>query len=90
MEIVRLCPKENGVANMQNMAGVSDGGSHIVRDHHHGDAVLTVELLNERIHFRRHLGVKSGNRLIKKQHFLRGAQCAGEQHPLLLSAGQFR
>ena len=59
-----------------------------MRDHDHGDAVLTVELFDERIHFRRHLGVKPGNRLIKKQHFLRGAQCAGKQHPLLLPTGQ--
>ena len=34
------------------------------------------------------MGVKSGNRLIKKQHFLCGAQRAGKQHPLLLPAGQ--
>ena len=73
---------------MQNMAGVSDGGSHIVRNHDYGDAVLTVELFDERIHFRRHLGVKSRNRLIQKQHFLCGAQRAGQQHPLLLPAGQ--
>ena len=59
-----------------------------MRDHDHGDAVLTVDLFDERIHFRRHLGVKSGNGLIKKQHFLRGAQCAGKQHPLLLPTGQ--
>ena len=60
-----------------------------MRDHDHGDAVLTVELFDERIHFRRHLGVKSGNGLIQKQHFLRGAQRAGKQHPLLLPTGQF-
>ena len=54
-------------------------------DHHNGDTIFVIELLNERIHFRRHLGVKSRNRLIKKQHFLRGAQSAGEQHPLLLA-----
>ena len=51
-----------------------------------GDTIFVIELLNERIHFRCHLGIKAGNRFIQKQHFLRGAQGAGEQHPLLLTA----
>ena len=57
-------------------------------DHHNGDTIFVIEFLNERIHFRRHLGVKSRNRLIKKQHFPGSAQRAGKQYPLLLPAGE--
>ena len=54
-------------------------------DHHNGDAILVIELLNERIHFRRHLWVEARDRLVQKQHFSGSAQGAGEQHPLLLT-----
>ena len=72
---------------MQNVTGISNGGSNVVGDHNNGNAVLPVELFNQRIHLRHSLGVKPGNRFVQEQHFLCGAQRTGKQYPLLLPAG---
>ena len=56
-------------------------------DHDDGDA-LPVKLGDDFIHLRRCFGVQTGDRLIQQQAFPGGAQCPGQEHPLLLPAGE--
>ncbi len=88
VQIGRLGAEEHRVPDVQDMAGVLQRRVQVMGDHHNSDAIFVIELLNECIHFRCHLGIKAGDRFIQKQHFLRGAQGAGEQDPLLLAAGE--
>ena len=58
-------------------------------DHENGDAVLVVQAGDELVKLRRGLGVKPRSWLIQQQHGAGGAQGAGQQDALLLTAGKF-
>ena len=73
---------------MQDVRGVAPGGGEVVRDHQNGDPVAAVELLHDRVHLLRHLRVKPRDRLVEEQQAPRGAEGAGEEHALLLPAGE--
>lgn len=73
---------------MQDVRGVAPGGGEVVRDHQNGDPVAAVELLHDRVHLLRHLRVEPRDRLVEQEQAPRGAEGAGEEHALLLPAGE--
>ena len=69
------------------MAGIADSRADVVADHQDGDA-LPVEPGDEVVHLRRGHRVQARHRLVEQQELLRGAQGPGQEHPLLLAAGE--
>jgi hypothetical protein len=67
-----LHPEENAVAYMKDMAGITKGSFDIVAYHYDCDSFL-VKAFDKGIHFFLGDGVKGRNRLVQKEHFLRGA-----------------
>ena len=73
---------------MEDLRGVAHRLMYVVRDHYNGDAVAEIDELDKVVHLLRGDGVKPGDGLVEQKELLRGAQRTGEQHALLLSAGE--
>ena len=73
---------------MKNVACVANRSLNIVGDHQDSNALLLVQFFNQMVHFRSHFWVKTGNRLVQKQHFPGSAEGARQQDALLLTAGK--
>ena len=88
LEIILPAAKEDLLPDVENVAGLLHGNGNIVGDHDDGNAVLVVQIGDQLIHLRRHQRIQTGNRLVQQKDFLRRAQRPGQQHPLLLTAGE--
>ena len=73
---------------MENVAGVANRSPNVMGDHQDGDALLSVQRFDQMVHLRSHLWVKSGNRLVQKQHFPGSTEGARQKDALLLTAGK--
>lgn len=73
---------------VQYARGVAQRGVHVVRHHDHGDPVAEVDELQQVVHLRRGDRVEPRDGLIEQQQLFSGAERSGEQHALLLPAGQ--
>ena len=62
----------------------------IVGDDHERDADLALDGLEFDLHLLAQLEVERAERLVEQQNPGPADQCAGQRHPLLLSAGQLR
>ena len=59
----------------------------VVRDEHHGDAVLAVEAAQQLQDLGLHRHVQGGGRLVEQQQLRPGHQCRGDHHALEHAAG---
>ena len=73
---------------MENVIGVFQGVLQVVGHHDDGDALGAVQVRQRAVHVVGGLRVKARHRLVQDQQLPRRAQGPGQQHPLLLSAGQ--
>ena len=73
---------------MENVAGIANRSLNVMGDHQDGDALLSVQRFDQMVHLRSHLWVKSGNRLVQKQHFPGSTEGARQKDALLLTAGK--
>ena len=71
---------------MQDAVGVFQHAGKVVRDHDHGHAVRAAEVRNGLIEFFRDERVEPRGRFVEEQDFVGGAERAGEQNALLLTA----
>ena len=73
---------------MQHRPGAAQGGPQIVGHHHHRHALLPVQVGEGLVQILGRGGVQAGNGLVQDQQAAGGTQGPGQQHPLLLAAGE--
>ena len=73
---------------MQHRSGAAEGGFEIVGHHDDGCALFLVEVGQRLVEVLGGGGVQAGDGFIQDQQGTGGAQGPGQQHPLLLTAGE--
>src|SRR5574344_884475 len=71
---------------MQNMSCTGECSGNVMRYHDNCHAVVPVYFTDAFIHLFSCFRIKSGNRLIKQQHFSCSTERTRQQYPLLLAA----
>ena len=80
--------KYAAASNVQNRPGTAQSGLEIMGYHDHGHAFLFIEVRKGLIEILGRCRIQAGNGLIQNQQLSGGAQGTGQQHPLLLTAGE--
>ena len=80
-------PEEDLTSDMQDMTGITDRRSDVMRDHDDSDSFF-VEGGDQLVHVGGYLWVKSGDRLIKKEELTGRTERPREQNSLLLASGK--
>ena len=87
--IFLCCSKKAFISiQMQYMCCIFNGRRYIMRYHNNRDIFLTIQFKNQLIHFICHNGIKSCDRLVKKQQFFACAQRSCKKYTLLLTTGK--
>ena len=73
--------------DMKNVRRILDRG-YVMRDHHNGNSVFFIQIIDDFIKLGGDLGIKTRNRFVKEKHISRCAQSASEKNTLLLAAGK--